>query len=139
MLPWWCLSHAHPAHAQEDQQTHRWTVPHPGVGETVTYQGKSTGKDPCRRADSVCVGGNQNWERPLCLTSSPAPISMGQFPGVTVDRKDGVIRGHSEATVTGSAGHLFAVAYTSEEIVTRQFLLESHPFGWNHQYSRCHE
>ena len=55
------LSHAHPAHAQEDQQTHRWTVPHPGVGETVTYRGGKA-QEKIRAGEPIrfALAGNQN-------------------------------------------------------------------------------
>ena len=54
---------------------------------------------------------------------------MGNFPGVTVDRKDGVIRGHVDTLVTDLPGIYSMSPYTSEEIVTRQFLLEDKPKG----------
>ena len=54
---------------------------------------------------------------------------MGNFPGVTVDRKDGTIRGHAEATVTDLPGIYSLSPYSSEEIVTRDFLLNTHPDG----------
>ena len=54
---------------------------------------------------------------------------MGNFPGVTVDRKDGMIRGHAEATVTDLPGIYSLSPYSSEEIVTRDFLLNTHPDG----------
>ena len=52
---------------------------------------------------------------------------VGNFPGVTVDRKDGTIRGHEEATVTDPPGIYSLSPYSSEEIVTRDFLLNTHP------------
>ena len=54
---------------------------------------------------------------------------MGNFPGVTVDRKDGRIRGHAEAVVTDLPGIYSLSPYSSEEVVTRQFLLDEHPRG----------
>ena len=54
---------------------------------------------------------------------------MGNFPGVTVDRKDGTIRGHAKATVTDLPGIYSLSPYSSEEIVTRDFLLNTHPDG----------
>ena len=52
---------------------------------------------------------------------------MGNFPGVTVDRKDGQIRNHPEATVTDLPGIYSLSPYTGEEVVSRQFILESQP------------
>ena len=74
--------------------------------------------------------GNQNCGKTTlfnALTGSNQHV--GNFPGVTVDRKDGVIRGHSEATVTDLPGIYSLSPYSSEEIVTRDFLLNTHPDG----------
>ena len=54
---------------------------------------------------------------------------VGNFPGVTVDRKDGVIRGHENTLVTDLPGIYSMSPYTSEEIVTRQFVLDEKPKG----------
>ena len=54
---------------------------------------------------------------------------MGNFPGVTVDRKDGTIRNHPNATVTDLPGVYSLSPYSSEEIVTRDFLLDARPDG----------
>ena len=54
---------------------------------------------------------------------------VGNFPGVTVDRKDGAIKGHSDTLVTDLPGIYSMSPYSSEEIVTRQFVLEEHPKG----------
>lgn len=50
---------------------------------------------------------------------------MGNFPGVTVDRKDGRVRGHKEITVTDLPGIYSLAPYTSEEIVTRDFIIKN--------------
>ena len=52
---------------------------------------------------------------------------MGNFPGVTVDRKDGQIRNYPEATVTDLPGIYSLSPYTGEEVVSRQFILDSQP------------
>lgn len=54
---------------------------------------------------------------------------MGNFPGVTVDRKDGTIKNHPEATVTDLPGIYSLSPYSSEEIVTRDFLIKDKPSG----------
>ena len=54
---------------------------------------------------------------------------MGNFPGVTVDRKDGVIKGYSNTLVTDLPGIYSMSPYSSEEIVTREFLLHENPKG----------
>ena len=54
---------------------------------------------------------------------------VGNFPGVTVDRKDGRIIGHDDTLVTDLPGIYSMSPYTSEELVTRAFLLDEHPHG----------
>ena len=54
---------------------------------------------------------------------------MGNFPGVTVDRKDGIIRGHEDVTVVDLPGIYSLSPYTAEEIVTRDYLLKEKPDG----------
>ena len=54
---------------------------------------------------------------------------VGNFPGVTVDRKDGIIRNHPEATVTDLPGIYYLSPYTDEEIVTRDFIINNKPRG----------
>ncbi|OPJ57481.1 ferrous iron transport protein B [Clostridium oryzae] len=76
------------------------------------------------------LAGNQNCGKTTLfnqLTGSNQHV--GNFPGVTVDRKDGVIRGHKEATVVDLPGIYSLAPYTSEEIVTRDFLLNEKPDG----------
>ena len=125
------LSDVHPAHGQTDGAHRRWTIPHPGVGETVTYRGgKAQEKIRAGQPIRFALAGNQNCGKTTLfnqLTGSNQHV--GNFPGVTVDRKDGVIRGHKEATVTDLPGIYSLSPYTSEEIVTRSFLLEEHPDG----------
>ena len=74
------------------------------------------------------LAGNQNCGKTTLfnqLTGSNQHV--GNFPGVTVDRKDGLIRNHKESTVVGLPGIYSLSPYTSEEIVTRDFLLDQHP------------
>ena len=52
---------------------------------------------------------------------------VGNFPGVTVDRKDGQIKGHPEATITDLPGIYSLSPYTSEEVVSRNFILQTKP------------
>ena len=76
----------------------------------------------------LALAGNQNCGKTTLfnqLTGSNQHV--GNFPGVTVDRKDGTIRGHEEATVTDLPGIYSLSPYSSEEIVTRDFLLNTHP------------
>lgn len=74
------------------------------------------------------LAGNQNCGKTTLfnqLTGSNQHV--GNFPGVTVERKDGVIRGHNSATVVDLPGIYSLSPYSNEEIVTRDFLLKEHP------------
>ena len=74
------------------------------------------------------LAGNQNCGKTTLfnqLTGSNQHV--GNFPGVTVDRKDGTIRNHPEASVTDLPGIYSLSPYTGEEIVSRQFILDEHP------------
>ena len=97
------------------------------VHETDRAAGSEIAKgQPLRFA----LAGNQNCGKTTLfnqLTGSNQHV--GNFPGVTVDRKDGTIRGHAEATVTDLPGIYSLSPYSSEEIVTRDFLLNTHPDG----------
>nr|WP_319487610.1 ferrous iron transport protein B [uncultured Caproiciproducens sp.] len=76
------------------------------------------------------LAGNQNCGKTTLfnqLTGSNQHV--GNFPGVTVERKDGIIRGHHDVTVVDLPGIYSLSPYTSEEIVTRDFLLNNHPDG----------
>ncbi len=121
----------HPTHEKADRTVPYTAVPHPGVGESVTYRG-SRAEEKHRPGEPVTFAlvGNQNCGKTTLFNQlTGANQHVGNFPGVTVDRKDGVIRGHSEATVTDLPGIYSLSPYTSEEIVTRQFLMEHHPDG----------
>jgi len=76
------------------------------------------------------LAGNQNSGKTTLfnqLTGSNQHV--GNFPGVTVERKDGIIRGHKDATVVDLPGIYSLSPYTNEEIVTRDYLLKHHPDG----------
>ncbi len=78
----------------------------------------------------LALAGNQNCGKTTLfnqLTGSNQHV--GNFPGVTVDRKDGVIRGHSDVTVVDLPGIYSLSPYTSEEIVTRDYLIREKPDG----------
>ena len=125
------LSDIHPAHAQAVTTPRHTSIPHPGVGESVTYRGgKAQEVIPTGRPIHFALAGNQNCGKTTLFNQlTGANQHVGNFPGVTVDRKDGVIRGHSDATVTDLPGIYSLSPYTNEEIVTREFLLNEHPNG----------
>ena len=104
---------------------------HPGLGEGGIYHVKSDGV-PLPESETITFAlvGNQNCGKTTLfnqLTGSNQHV--GNFPGVTVDRKDGVIKGHSNTLVTDLPGIYSMSPYTSEEIVTRQFLMDDKPKG----------
>ena len=112
----------------------RSSTPHPGVGELVKSGGYHTVHDgaalPKGAPLTFALAGNQNCGKTTLfnqLTGSNQHV--GNFPGVTVDRKDGTIRSHPEATVTDLPGIYSLSPYSSEEIVTRDFLINTHPSG----------
>ena len=101
---------------------------HPALGEKGLSPRRSGSPVPEGRPLAFALAGNQNCGKTTLfnqLTGSNQHV--GNFPGVTVDRKDGQIRGHAEATVTDLPGIYSLSPYTSEEIVSRQFILDSNP------------
>ena len=109
-------------------------IAHPGVGElgrAKSYRANKIGETiPKGQPLTFALVGNQNCGKTTLfnqLTGSNQHV--GNFPGVTVDRKDGVIRSHPEATVTDLPGIYSLSPYSNEEIVTRDFLMKTQPTG----------
>ena len=104
---------------------------HPGLGEGGIYHTKTDGQPlPSGQTITFALAGNQNCGKTTLfnqLTGSNQHV--GNFPGVTVDRKDGVIKGHENTLVTDLPGIYSMSPYSSEELVTRKFLLEDRPKG----------
>lgn len=109
----------------------RKNIPHPGLGEGGKYHQKENEHPlPDEVPLTFALAGNQNCGKTTLfnqLTGSNQHV--GNFPGVTVDRKDGSIRGKSNTLVTDLPGIYSMSPYTSEEIVTRNFVLDEHPKG----------
>ena len=103
----------------------------PGLGEGGKYHEKETEHPlPDGTTLTFALAGNQNCGKTTLfnqLTGSNQHV--GNFPGVTVDRKSGVIRGHENTLVTDLPGIYSLSPYTSEEIVSRQFILDEKPTG----------
>ena len=102
---------------------------HPGLGEDGKYHLKSE-ENPLDENEllTFALAGNQNCGKTTLfnqLTGSSQHV--GNFPGVTVDRKDGKIKGYKNTLVTDLPGIYSLSPYSSEEIVTRRFILEEHP------------
>ena len=119
--------------AAPSEERHK-VVAHPGVGEldkAASYHERKAGAPIAAGAPlTFALAGNQNCGKTTLfnqLTGSNQHV--GNFPGVTVDRKDGVIRNHKEATVTDLPGIYSLSPYSNEEIVTRDFILSEHPSG----------
>ena len=110
-----------PAEPHEDE--------HPGLGEGGRYHDKTHESAlPKETVLRFALAGNQNCGKTTLfnqLTGSNQHV--GNFPGVTVDRKDGVIRHHPGTQITDLPGIYSLAPYTSEEIVSRDFILRQHP------------
>lgn len=116
---------------QEDARESKRVIPHPGLGEGGKFHNKAD-ENPLPEGEllTFALAGNQNCGKTTLfnqLTGSSQHV--GNFPGVTVDRKDGAIRGNKNTLVTDLPGIYSMSPYSSEEIVTRNFLLDEHPKG----------
>ena len=102
---------------------------HPGLGEEGKYHVKGSKKPlPAEETLTYALVGNQNCGKTTLfnqLTGSNQHV--GNFPGVTVDRKDGVIKGYTNTKITDLPGIYSMSPYSSEEIVSRNFVLENRP------------
>ena len=106
-------------------------INHPGLGEGGKYHVKAD-EHPLPEGETLtfALAGNQNCGKTTLfnqLTGSNQHV--GNFPGVTVSRKDGVIKGHPNTLVVDLPGIYSMSPYSSEEIVTRQFILDEQPKG----------
>lgn len=106
-------------------------IGHPGLGEGGKYHVKKNENPlPHDTVRTFALAGNQNCGKTTLfnqLTGSNQHV--GNFPGVTVDRKDGVIKGHDNTLITDLPGIYSMSPYSNEEIVTREFVLKEHPKG----------
>ncbi len=104
---------------------------HPGLGQGGRYHAKADGNPlPEGTILTFALAGNQNCGKTTLfnqLTGSNQHV--GNFPGVTVDRKSGAIRGDQNTLVTDLPGIYSLSPYSAEEIVSRQFILEEKPTG----------
>ena len=122
----------HEAQQEEEQQKpRRYPTKHPGLGQSGIYHTKADEQPlPDHTLLTFALAGNQNCGKTTLfnqLTGSNQHV--GNFPGVTVDRKDGAIRGQENTLVTDLPGIYSMSPYTSEELVTRAFLLDEKPKG----------
>ena len=102
---------------------------HPGLGEGGRYHVKAD-ENPLPKGTTLtfALAGNQNCGKTTLFNQlTGANQHVGNFPGVTVDQKSGVIKGHPDTLVTDLPGIYSMSPYSSEEIVTRQFLIQQKP------------
>ena len=119
----------HPVQQPGEKSAKRRESPHLGLGEDGKYHPKGSG-DPLPEGTllTFALVGNQNSGKTTLfnqLTGSNQHV--GNFPGVTVDRKDGVIRGYDNTRVTDLPGIYSMSPYSSEELVSRDFVLREKP------------
>ena len=104
---------------------------HPGYGEGGKYHKKET-ENPLKDDETLTFAlvGNQNCGKTTLFNQlTGASQHVGNFPGVTVDRKDGVIKGYKNTLITDLPGIYSMSPYSSEEIVTREFVIREKPKG----------
>lgn len=125
------ITDIHDTDTVRKHKEHLKEIPHPQVGEMGIYHVRKKG-DELREGEPLTFGliGNQNCGKTTLFNQlTGANQHVGNFPGVTVDRKDGEIKNHPEATVTDLPGIYSLSPYTNEEIVTRDFLIKNKPRG----------
>lgn len=112
-----------------DEQERSGYSEHPGLGEGGKYHEKGSGDPlPDGTVLTFALVGNQNSGKTTLFNKlTGARQHVGNFPGVTVDRKDGVIIGHRNTLVTDLPGIYSMSPYSSEELVSRDFVLHEKP------------
>ena len=122
---------ADPKAEKKEKKARRIIIAHPGLGEGGRYHVKAD-ENPLPEGTKLtfALAGNQNSGKTTLfnqLTGSNQHV--GNFPGVTVDRKSGVIKGNPNTEITDLPGIYSISPYTAEEIVSRQFILDEKPCG----------
>lgn len=123
------ISNIHKAHNEKKKVVPFVDSDHSQIGET-SFITQRDGKTPAKLSVKLALAGNQNSGKTTLfnqLTGSHQHV--GNFPGVTVDRTDGIIKNHKNATITDLPGIYSLSPYSSEEIVTRNFILNEKPDG----------
>lgn len=112
-------------------EKHKVHKEHPGLGEGGRYHVKED-ENPLPKGTELtfALAGNQNCGKTTLFNQlTGANQHVGNFPGVTVDKKSGSIRRHSNTQVTDLPGIYSMSPYSSEEIVTREFIIREKPTG----------
>ena len=125
------IDHPHTHHAHvPDWEIEKREIDHPGFGEEGERYHSKEDEDPLPEGTKLTYAlvGNQNCGKTTLFNQlTGANQHVGNFPGVTVDRKDGSIKGHPETLITDLPGIYSMSPYSSEEIVSRNFVLNEHP------------
>lgn len=125
------IDNVHNREDEKKEEKKRKKSVHPGLGEGGKYHVKAD-EHPLPDGEKLtfALTGNQNCGKTTLfnqLTGSNQHV--GNFPGVTVSRKDGVIKGHPDTLVVDLPGIYSMSPYSSEELVTRQYIMDEKPKG----------
>ncbi|MGX8773922.1 MAG: ferrous iron transport protein B [Bacillota bacterium] len=117
------------AKAKEAKAALRREIEHPGLGESGIYHDKNDESPlPDDTVLTFALVGNQNSGKTTLFNQMTGSNQrIGNFPGVTVDRKEGVIKGHPNTLVTDLPGIYSMSPYSSEEVLSRDFVLNEKP------------
>ena len=117
------------ATGEHDFEPEKRAAAHPGLGESGKYHPKGSGDPlPDDTVLTFALVGNQNCGKTTLFNQlTGANQHVGNFPGVTIDRKSGAIKGHPNTQVTDLPGIYSMSPYSSEEVVSRNFVLSEHP------------
>lgn len=118
-----------PSSHPENELLSLYEYEHPGLGEEGKYHLKN-GEAPKAKTQTLnfALAGNPNCGKTTLFNLlTGANQHVGNFPGVTVDRKDGAIRGHANTCLTDLPGIYSLSPYSAEEIVSRNFILQEKP------------
>ncbi|MBR3504725.1 MAG: ferrous iron transport protein B [Clostridia bacterium] len=113
----------------EERPARERKIAHPGLGEGGKFHPKGSG-EPLPEGETLTFAlvGNQNSGKTTLFNQlTGANQHVGNFPGVTVDRKDGAIRGQKNTSITDLPGIYSMSPYSSEELVSRNFVLNDKP------------
>ena len=123
------IESVHTPENKPDSGKRRRKTAHPGLGEEGKFHPKGTGTPlPDGTLLTFALVGNQNSGKTTLFNQlTGASQHVGNFPGVTVDRKDGAIRGQANTSITDLPGIYSMSPYSSEELVSRNFVLNEKP------------
>ena len=124
------IKDVHDAHTCKKRDLFSQNTEHSKIGESITYTTRKTENAKIKTKLKLALAGNQNSGKTTLfnqLTGSSQHV--GNFPGVTVDRVDGIIKNYPDVTVTDLPGIYSLSPYSNEEIVTRNFILDEKPDG----------